>query len=569
MSWIQPLLAKHPELAVYLALGLGFAVGSIKVRGFGLGGSTGSLLAGILIGALFEVPVSAAAKSLLFMLFLFGIGYSVGPKFAKAMKGDGWRFAVLGVFVPVVGLLTAWAVASVLGLDVGFAGGLVSGALTESPAIGMAGDAIQRLGLGAAETEKLVSHVAVADALCYVFGAFGVIWVCGTLGPRLLGIDLGTEATALEKELGIARDKPGMASGWRPFDLRAFRVEEGAPWRTVAELEGGVPGARLFVVRLRRAGEIHPGEPELALATGDVLALSGPRRTLVESLGPKLAEVEDRELLDLPVAALDVFLTAKSFDGLTLEEVAQRAAEVRGVYLRRIVRGEQEIPIGARTVIERGDVLRIVGPDAAVERVARTLGVSVSPSDATDFRVLGLAIVAGAVAGILGSVEIGSFELSLGSSVGVLLAGIAVGWLRGRRPLFGRIPDAAISFMQSLGLAAFVAMVGLGAGPHFLPAIRDAGLGLFLGGVVVTLVPLLAGLYFGRHVLRLNPLLLLGGLAGAQTFTPGLAAVQEKSGSTIAVLGYSGSVAIAHVLLPMWGALIVGLIGHDGPPLPG
>src|SRR5688572_21436288 len=178
------------------------------------------------------------------MLFLFGIGYSVGPKFAKAMKGDGWRFAVLGVFVPVVGLLVAWAVAHVLDLDPGFAGGLVSGALTESPAIGTASEAIQGLGLAAEETERLVGHVAVGDALCYVFGAFGVIWFCGTLGPRLLGIDLVAEAKKLEQELGIERNRPGVISGWRPFDLRAFRVTEASPFRTAAELEKSVPGAR-------------------------------------------------------------------------------------------------------------------------------------------------------------------------------------------------------------------------------------------------------------------------------------------------------------------------------------
>lgn len=563
MTWLQQLFQKSPELAVYLALGLGYWVGGLKFKGFGLGGSTGSLLAGLLIGGLFEVPVSSAAKSVLFMLFLFGIGYSVGPKFAKAMKGDGWRFAVLGVFVPAVGLVTAWVVARVLGLDPGFAGGLVSGALTESPAIGTASEAIQGLGLAPEVAEKLVGHVAVADALCYVFGAFGVIWFCGTLGPRLLGLDLVAEARRLEQELGIRRDEPGVVSGWRRFELRAFRV--GAP-RTVQALEESVSGARLFVVRLRRAGKLLECEPGQALEAGDVVAVSGPREALVEQPVPGLEEVEDRELLDLPVAFRDVFLTSSELDGRTLEEIAARAAEVRGAYLRRIQRGEQEIPIGPGTRLERGDVVRLVGPEAAVARVAARFGTTVQPTEATDFRVLGLAVVAGAVVGIVCAIDLGGFQLSLGSSVGVLLAGIAVGWLRGRRPLFGRIPDAAVSFMQALGLSAFVAMVGLGAGPHFVPAVREAGLGLFLGGIVVTLVPLFAGLWFGRHVLKANPLLLLGGLSGAQTFTPGLAAVQEKSGSPIAVLGYSGSVAIAHVLLPMWGAVIVHLVAPGGAP---
>ncbi len=561
MDWAQHFFQKYPELAVYLALGIGYAVGSVKFRGFSLGGSTGSLLAGLLIGGVLDVPVSAPAKSILFMLFLFGIGYSVGPKFAKAMKGDGWRFAVLGVFVPVVGLATAWAVAKFLNLDPGFAGGLTSGALTESPAIGTASEAIQGLALSAEQKELFVSHVAVADALCYVFGAFGVIWVCGTLGPLLLRLDLKKEAEKLEKQFGIERNKPGTASGWRPFELRAFRVtaEARKKWSSAAALEKSAPPARLFVVRLRRGEQIHEGAPGLELSAGDIVVLSGPREALVGLATQGLVEVEERELLDLSVATFDIFLTSKDFDGKTVAEVAQREEEVRGVYLRKIVRGGEEVPIGPGTVLERGDVLRLVGPEATLQHLGKRIGAVVSPSDVTDFRVMGLAIVVGALVGIVAAVDLGGFKLSLGSSVGVLLAGIGVGWLRGRRPLFGRIPDAAISFMQSIGLAGFVAMVGIGAGPHFMPAIREAGVSLFLGGIVVTLVPLIAGLYFGIYVLKANPLLLLGGLAGAQTFTPGLAAVQEKSGSPIAVLGYSGSVAIAHVLLPMWGAVIVAL----------
>jgi putative transport protein len=563
MEWMQQFLQKYPELAVYLSLGIGFAIGNLRFRGFALGGSTGSLLAGLLIGALFVVPVSGPAKSIVFMLFLFAIGYSVGPKFAKAMKGDGWRYAVLGVFVPVVGLLTAWGVARFLQLDVGFAGGLVSGALTESPAIGMASEAIQGMNLEPAEKERLVGHVAVADALCYVFGAFGVIWFCGTLGPRLLRIDMRAEAVKLEEQFGIQRDRPGVASGWRPFDLRAFRVtDEGrASWPTVGELERSVAGARLGVVRILREDKLLPAEPGTELHAGDVVALSGPREAIVGRHGAGLVEVEARQLLDLAVASFDVFLTSKDWDGLTLAEVAAREDEVRGVYLRKITRGDVEIPIGPGTVVERGDVLRLVGPETNVDRLARRIGAIVGPSDATDFRVLGLATAAGAAFGIVAAVDVGWMNLSLGSSVGVLCAGIVVGWLRGHRPTFGRIPDAAVGFMQSIGLAGFVAMVGLGAGPHFIAAIREAGVGLFLGGIVVTLMPLFAGLWFGRYVLKSNPLLLLGALAGAQTFTPGLAAAQEKSGSPIAVLGYSGSVAIAHVLLPMWGSVIVALIG--------
>ncbi len=267
MNWLAELLAKYPELAVYLALAIGFWVGNLKIRGFSLGGTTGSLLAGIAIGLLFEVPVSGPAKSLVFLLFLFGIGYEVGPKFFSAMKGDGWRFAVLAVFMPVVGLLTAWAVARQLGLDPGFAAGMLSGALTESPAMGTAAEAIGALAIPEDLKAKYVAHIGVADALCYVAGALGVIVMCSTIGPRLLGIDLKAEALKVEAQYGITRTRAGVSSAWRPFEFRAYRIRAGGPadGRTAGEAERLVQGARTFVLRLRRDGEIVD-------ATGDTRA---------------------------------------------------------------------------------------------------------------------------------------------------------------------------------------------------------------------------------------------------------------------------------------------------------
>jgi putative transport protein len=563
MDWLTHLFTKQPELAVYLALGIGYWVGSIKYRGFSLGGATGSLLAGILIGACVKVPVAGMAKSVLFLLFMFGIGYSVGPKFFKAMKGQGWRFGVIGAFVPVVGLATAWAVASILKLDLGFAAGLVSGALTESPAIGTASEAIQALTMPDEMKQKLISHIAVADALCYVFGAFGVIYVCGTLGPKLLGIDLRAEAEKVEAEYGVVRTKAGIASAWQPFEVRAYRLDATAAiaGNTVAEAEKLLPNARLFVQRIRRGKELLIPKPDTVLEAGDLLAISGRREVLVRVLGEKATEVDDHELLDIPVASFDIFVSNKEFADRTLEEIARDDA-VHSVFLRKITRGTAEIPVGTRTIIERGDVLSVVGSESAVDRAAKRIGTIVRPLDTTDFVAVGLAIFIGAAVGASIYLTIGGTKIFLGTSVGTLLAGVVAGYIRSVRPLFGRVPDGAVAFMQSIGLSGFVAMVGLGAGPDFMPAVREAGLSLLVGGVIVTLVPQITGLYFGRYVLKANPLLILGALSGAQTFTPGLAAVQEKSGSTIAVLGYTGAVPVGHVLLTTWGSVIVLLMSR-------
>lgn len=558
MPSIASILTRYPELAVYLALALGYWMGSIKVRGFTLGGVTGSLLAGMLLGWAFEIPVSATAKSLVFLLFLFGIGYEVGPRFAPAMKGDGWRYALLGAFMPVVGLAAALVVARVLQLDPGLAAGMMSGALTESPAMGTATEAIQRLPIDEALKQRYMAHVGVADALCYVGGALGVILTCTVIGPRLLGVRLPEQALALERRYGIERTRVGVASAWKPFDTRAYRIAAGTPiaGMQVSEAERRLPGQRLFVYRLRRDGALLEAQPDTRLHAGDVVAIGGHRQALVELLADRADEVDDPALLDIAMASHPVFVSRPTWIGRTLAEIAE-ADVVRAVFLRSILRNGQKMPIGTRTTIERGDVMLLIGPEPAVNRAAAELGEVIHATDATDLTAVALAIFLGAVFGILAVVPLGGITVSIGSSVGALLAGIVAGHLRARRPLFGRVPDAAAKFMQSYGLAAFVAMVGLGAGPHFVEAAREHGLGLLAGGLVVTMTPLLSGLWFGHKVLRIPPVLLLGAISGAQTFTAALAALQEKSGSSIAVIGYSGAVAIAHVLLTTWGSVMV------------
>jgi len=287
-----------------------------------------------------------------------------------------------------------------------------------------------------------------------------------------------------------------------------------------------------------------------------VIAISGPRQTIVELIGHRAEEVEDKELLDVPVVTADVLLMDRELDGTTLEHASMQDW-TRGLYLRGLSRGGQDMPIAAGVALERGDLLRIVGPEPVVQKAAARIGAIVAPSAGVDFVVLGLAIFAGGIIGILATFSVGNLKLSLGTSIGTLLAGLLVGHLRTQYPLFGRMNEGAVTFMTSLGLAAFVGLTGIHAGPVFLSALKEVGLGLLFGGMVVTLLPQIVGFLVGHAVLRMNPILLIGALTGSQTVTAAMAAVQERSGSPVAVLGYTPAYPVANILLTTWGAIVV------------
>ena len=291
--------------------------------------------------------------------------------------------------------------------------------------MGTATEAIGSLGLPDADRDRLIAHVAIADAICYVFGAIGMIWFCSDLAPRLLGIDLKAESLALEKSLGMSRTTPGVQSGYRPFELRAYEVPADARivGLSVAEAESRFPEARMFVLRLRRGGAINEVAPDLLIEAGDILAVGGRRAPLLTILGPRAAEVEDRELLDSPFLTAEFLVTNDALIGENLQSVADMPW-ASGIYLHSLRRGAQALPLAPDLVVERGDVLKLTGPQATVERGATHIGPQIAPTTATDFIVLGFAIFLGGLAGTLLRFNIAGIEVVIGTSVGALVAGL-------------------------------------------------------------------------------------------------------------------------------------------------
>ena len=555
MHYIAESLRQNPELAVFLTLALGFLVGRLKIGTFKLGNVVGTLLAGVVVGQI-GVKVDPVVKLVFFDLFLFATGYKVGPQFFRGLKKNALTQVSLTLVLCVTSLVTTVAAAKVFKYDCGTAAGLMAGAFTESTVIGTAGETINRLPISEAEKKRLLDQIPVAYAVSYLVGTGFVVWFLSGLAPKLLKVNLKEEAKKLEATLsgGAPAREEGTQSAYREWDVRAYELPAGAVGKSVGEFEKSFAPDRVFVKRLRRKGIFLEGEEGTALAAGDVVAVAARRSIYLSKKSSFGREVEDRQLLDWPVTVADAVVTSREVDGKTLAELAE--SHGRGLALLKIVRGTEDVPITAGTVVNRGDILRIAGGPREVERVGKALGYVERPSSETDVVFVGLGIVLGGFVGLL-SVTVGGLPLSLTASGSALIMGLVFGWLRSVRPTFGRIPEAALWVFDTVGLAVFIGIVGLSAGPSFVSGIKETGPSLLFVGLVVAVTPHIAALFFGKYVLKMNPVLLFGACAGAGTVTAALRGIQDEAGSKLPVLGYTVPYAIGNILLTAWGPVIV------------
>jgi putative transport protein len=552
-------LRNNPELAVFLTLAIGFLIGRLKFGGFSLGIVVGTLLAGVLVGQL-DIKVPSIVKTIFFDLFLFTTGYKVGPQFFRGLKRDAMPQVMLTVVLCVVCLLTAFGLSKMLGYDVGTAAGLLAGAFSESTVIGTAGQAIQRLALPEAEATALLNNIPVAYAVTYLVGTASLVWFLPTIGPKLMRINLREEGARVQAE--IAGGTPlgaGVVSGTRFFDIRAYRVTNPEIIdKTVAQIEALPQDARVFIVRIRHGGEIVESNPESIIRRDDIVAIIARQEMHVErgaKIGP---EVDDKSLLDIPIESLDVVITDRSVVGKSLPELA-RLESSRGVFLRKLTRAGYEIPISTITQIDRGDVLRLIGTKAEVDRAAKEMGYADRATPETDMVFVGTGIVLGGFFGLL-SVTVLGIPLTLTASGGALIMGLVFGWLRSAYPYFGRIPEPAIWVFDTVGLCTFIGVVGLSAGPSFIAGLKSTGVSLVVVGLVSALLPHTVGILFGRYVLKMSPLIVLGACAGAGTITAALRAIQDESGSSVPALGYTVPYAIGNILLTAWGPVLVAMM---------
>ncbi len=563
--WFIETFRHTPALAVFLTIGLGFLIGRIKFKGFSLGTVTSVLIVGVIVGQM-DINVGGPLKTLSFMLFLFCIGYSVGPQFFKSMKGDGLKQVLFAVVMCAMILGVSWVVALWLGLDPGQAAGMMAGASTASPVVGAAEDTIATLPAAADKIEAMANSIPVCYAMTYVFGTLGAVWLIGYIGPWMMGgLDKVKHLThEYERNLaqGSASDDPAFFDACRPVAFRAFRAngEWMATPHTVEEIQSRFEstGRRLLVERIKTAdGNVADATKDSVVHSGDVIVVSGRREFIVGDNSWLGEEVPGVGILTFPVEDVEVTI-AKDKGGMSVPELVEKDF-MYGVEIKRIKRDGKIVMPSKDVVVNPGDVVEIVGRKKYVTVASTNMGYADTPTLATDFVFVGLGVLLGGLLGCL-AVKFGNVSVSLGTSGGALVMGLILGWLRSKRPVYGAIPKASLWVFNNLGLNLYIAVIGIASGPTFVDSFMAVGPKIFVGGLIVTLVPLFFGLILSYKVFKFHPAIALGCCAGARKTTAGLGAIQERLGSTVPAIGYTITYAISNTLLIIFGIVLVLLL---------
>ncbi len=553
-----------PIAVLFVTVGLGYLIGKLKVGPIQLGGVCGTLIVALLIGQT-GCQMRGDLKEVAFALFIFAMGYSGGPQFFANLNRSSLRFVALPLIEAVLVLTIVLTAVRLFGLDAGTAAGLAAGAATESAVVGTAAEALKHLGLPEAEVQRMEANIATAYTLTYLVGLISIVFFTSQVAPALLRINLREASKALEAQLGATPGDNDEASlPTLPRLVGRAHVVKDVDGKRVADVEAQL-GGRTVVSRVLRNGEAVDATPDYVLATGDIVVVLGLRRFALRAgsvIGPEI-QLPEAHADDLQLSELQVIVSKKTVNGHTVGELAKRpnARRARGVFLQSITRSGHVLPLTPATVVQYGDLVTLVGAEPELSEAGAALGSELRRSGVTDLVFLAFGILAGLMIGSLGA-RLWGIPVSLGSGGGALVSGLVCGWINAKRPSIGHMPAHAVQLLKDLGLAIFVACVGLSAGPDALSLIREHGAVLPLIGLLVSLGPACLSLWVGHKLLKIEGPLLVGAIAGQHVSTPAISAILTASGSSVPLLGYTVTYAIANVLLPVLGPIIVSLAYH-------
>jgi putative transport protein len=551
-------LKANPFLLLFLTVGLAVWIGKFSVKGYGLGMVAAAIVVGVALATWastygVKLQLDNFAKSLMYYLFMYGVGLRVGPSFFNSLKKDGLTFTILAVICAVLGLVLVVVFSRMFGLPAGAVGGVLAGSQTMSAAIGTAEMAVTQGAYkmpAGATSEGVSAMIALGYGITYIWGTVGIILICKYL-PKWWGVDAKKAAKEYEEKFGVPNlDDVGL-SGYRPAGLRAYRLEnKQTADKTIAQLRQTYPQYR--ILNIVRGGESLGASPDLVMQLGDVVALGGKLEDLTANMGLLGPEVPDAKALAIPLDQAEILVTNKTVVGRELKEFRHEdfAGQLQVV---RMERGGVPFPVGAETKLQRFDVLFVAGLRSAVEKVAAAVGRVARPSTATDLLTLSGGMILGLLIGGI-NVPVAGFQVGLGNAGGLLLSGIIVSSVVSRLRFFGSTPNAARNILEDLGLVAFVAIVGVNAGASLLAQLTGAvALKIFIVGFIACTIPPFVTWALGFHLFKINPAVLMGGVAGARSHSGPCREAAKEIGSSVPWVGFPVGYAVSGVLLTVFG----------------
>ncbi|MEZ9367490.1 aspartate-alanine antiporter [Shewanella sp. 10N.286.51.B2] len=564
MNIIQNLFAISPYIALFITLALGYLIGKITIGRFVLGGVAGTLLMGVLIGQ-FGVQIDPGVKTIFFALFIYAVGYQGGPQFFGALNFKTINILLSAVVMTVTGLITVLVAAKLFSLDSGTAAGLAAGGLTQSAIIGTAGDAISQLGGMTEEAKSLMqTNVAVGYAVTYIFGSLGPILMVSWLIPTFMKWDIREEALKLAEKMSDGKPElaPGEFNAMTDLVSRAYKIPTDS--RLIGQDIQTVNGDLLdtAIEMISRDGQNIEVDKSVVIKAGDILVVTGLRQAIaghIESAKHEVALPRGTVLIE---ENRQLVANDKQLIGKTLAQIKAETNvdTLRGVYVTDVIRGGNSQNISADFIVHKNDIIQVTGSAKDINRIEKGIGKRLVSLFSTDYVLFGLGMVGGLLIGLI-NFEIAGIPVTIGSGAGCLISGLFVGWLRSRKPNMGSLPLGASNFLRDFGLAVFVGVVGLQAGPQAIDMVKENGLTLLFLGVAVTIIPQIISFFISYYVLKIkNPIEALACVAGGRSANPGFAALLEKAGNATPVFAFTVTYAIANVLLTLWGPIIVGII---------
>ncbi|WP_297833574.1 transporter [Pseudomonas sp.] len=551
-------LQSNPYILLFVVVGLSVWVGRGSIKGYGLGAVAAAIVIGCAVASWaaaygVHLELDSFTKSLFYYLFMYGVGLRVGPSFINSLKGDGLKFTFLAILSSFLGLGIVVLGTRWLSLPVGAAGGILAGSQTMSAAIGSAEQAITSgvvplpPGTTAAAATAMI---ALSYGITYIWGTVGIILICKYL-PRWWGVDARKAAKEYEIEHGVPNVDDAGLSGYRPFDLRAYRlVNPELNGQTISQFREHF--SQYQIENVERGTQLLGADPSLVLQLGDVIALGGSLDMLTDHMGLIGPEVPDARALNIPLDEAEILVTHRDAIGKALKEFS--SSSIAGqVQLLGIERGGAPLTVGLETRLQRMDVLHLIGLRSAIDKATAILGKVGRPSTATDLLTLSLGMVLGL---LIGLVQVPAFGASvgLGNAGGLLVSGIIVSSLVSRVRFFGNTPNAARNILEDMGLIFFVAIVGVNAGASLVSQLSAViALKIFGLGFVACTIPPFIVWAIGFHVFKINPAILMGGVAGARSHSGPAREAAKEIDSTVPWIGFPVAYAVSGILLTIFG----------------